>query len=405
MIEQPSTRTDHVSETVENPISDPALTSQERTSTRIGFWVRLALFALPFLIPVLLLTGLLVYIGESMPLASVVALQQGETPVLYRPQFGNRDLSFKTLSINVRRPQIVALGSSRVLQMRSGLLTEAPSAFYNAGAPAWKLEQIRALLDGLEPHAAPEILLLGIDAPWFNERYEGDSFPPQTNDFTHLFSINRSFVQAVLDGKPIRMDKWLSRNADETPGVALGLKAIENGHGFRNDGSEQYGDFLIGRFLWQPTERERHLEWMRNGEDMYVYGDTVSRSALDEMRVILDHSRERGITVVGFMPPFTPTLYAEMMARGNHTYIPTLVNQLDSLFSVYDYPFFDFSDGGQFGTDEDFYDGWHGSERIYLRLFINMARAQPDQFSRYTDVDTLSSIDAAAGDTWRVFGP
>ncbi len=359
------------------------------------------------------LTGFLVYIGESMPLAWVVRTQQdGDTSVLYRPQYGNRDLNFKRLSIEARQPRVVAVGSSRVLQMRADLLTEQPEAFYNAGAPAWQLAQVEALLYGLDADALPDILLLGLDQVWFNDAYQGDVLPPMADDFMHLWQINQAVAQDVVKdmvaGRPLTLEQWLAR-AD--PGVeggggdsmALGIKAIENGHGFRQDGSERYGDFLVGRFLHQPTERQRHLDWMRDGQQMYVYGNVPSEAMLGRLDALLAWCAERGITVVGFTPPFAPALYHEMGQNGNHDYIFALMPQLDALFAKHGYHFFDFSDGARFGVDDDFFDGWHGSERVYLRLYAALVREIPELLGAYTHLDTLTTIDASAPETWYVF--
>lgn len=377
------------------------------------FWFKLFLFVLPFSIPVISLTLTMVYVGESMPLAMVVATQQNsEIPIIYRPQYGNRDLPYKALSSDARQPEVMALGSSRVLQLRAELLTQNPDTFYNAGAPAWQIPQLRALLEQLDH--PPQVLIVGIDAPWFNSAYQGDESAGVTinplSDFGQLFAVNRSVMQDVFAGRPPNWERVLTRqilppDAPETGQVALGLKAIQNGHGFRADGSEQYGDFLIGKFLYAPSERERHMEWMRGGEQMYVYGDadTLSEAALAEWEALLAWCDAQGIRVVGFMPPFAPTLYDRLVRRDNHAYIPALAARLSEIFAAHDDVFFDFSDGAVFGTDDDFYDGWHGSERVYLRAYMAMLEAQPELLGAYSDLETLRQIDASAGDTWRVF--
>lgn len=378
------------------------------------FWLKLTLFLLPLVIPVAALTGTMVYVGESMPLAMVVATQQNsDIPIIYRPQYGNRDLPYKALSSDARQPDVLALGSSRVLQLRGGLLTQQPDAFYNAGAPAWQIPQLRALLEQLDH--PPEVLIVGIDAPWFNAAYLGDESAGVTinplNDFGQVFAVNRSVMQDVFAGRAPNWERVLTRqilppDAPETGRGALGLKAIQNGHGFRADGSEQYGDFLIGKFLHAPSERDRHMEWMRRGEQMYVYGDAdaLSEAALAEWEALLAWCDGQGITVIGFMPPFSPTLYDRMMRRGNHGYIPALAARLDAMFEAHGDVFFDFSDGALFGTDDDFYDGWHGSERVYLRAYIAMLEAQPELLGAYSNLETLREIDANASDPWRVFG-
>lgn len=253
--------------------------------TPFRFWAKLLAFLLPFAAGFCALTGLMIYLGESMPLSWVIAQQQN-TDVLYRPKYGNRDQQFKALSVNVRRPEVLALGSSRILQFRAGFFNLRPDAFYNAAAPAWTLPQISNLLYSLDREALPRVLILAIDPPWFNDNYEPDEFPASVSDLEHLFIVDRSVLQDVIRGESFERTGFETTSyfRREEPGasdaLALGMRAIRDGHGFRSDGSEQYGDFLIADWLWQPQQRENHLAMMRRGEQMYVYGDTVSEASL-----------------------------------------------------------------------------------------------------------------------------
>lgn len=370
----------------------------------VNFWVRFVAFFLPFGIGFGVIVGGLVYVGELMPLQTVVDYQTSDEPVMYRPRFGNRDTQFKSAMVNRLQPEIVTVGSSRVLQMRDGLLTEAPSAFYNAGAPAWTLDQLEEWLALVDDEALPDVLILGIDPPWFNSAYTGDEFKTYASDVEYTLDITRSFLQYLVQGRPFDLAQLLVREERRSGALGLGMRPIQDGHGFRNDGSEQYGDFLVAGWLWQPTERDRHIQWMRNGEEMYVFGDTISPDRLAQFERFIATLDERGVHVVGFLPPYTPSLYAEMIANGNHRYIETLPATIESVMDQYDFDFLDFSDATQFGvTDEDFFDGWHGSERVYLRLFRAMAEALPDVFADYTDIERLTQIDQQAENTFWVF--
>jgi hypothetical protein len=372
---------------------------------RSHFWLKLFVFSLPFTIAFVAFTGILVYSGESMPLAMVVAMQQGDEPVLYRPHYGNRDLSFKLLSTEARQPEVLALGSSRVLQFRSMFFNLDTSVFYNGAGPAWSLERIDQFVRTLSTDALPDVLILGIDQPWFNPNFVPDTFEPEVSDFTQIFLVNRSVFQDVLTcGCSFDFGELMARREPGFGGMALGSKAIFDGHGFRNDGSEQYGDFLIAHWLSPELERNRHLEWMRTGQEMYAYGDTVSEDALALFNDFLQYCQAHGITVVGFFPPFVPSLYYEMVANGNHTYLPQASERVATLMAQYNYPFFDFSDGGQFGGDGDFFDGWHGSERINLQLYITMAQALPDVLGHYSDLAALQQAVIEATDTFNLFG-
>lgn len=377
----------------------------------LQFWLKLALFLLPFAAVFLLLTGMLVYVGESMPLGMVAALQQQRDDVLYRPQYGNRDQQFKALSVNLRRPEVLALGSSRILQFRAAFFDKNPDAFYNAAAPAWRLPQVSRLLHSITPDAMPRVLILAIDPPWFNDAYEGDIFPSDLTDTENILLADRSFAQDVLTGKNfaangIDLGRYLRRDEPGgSGGLALGLRAIRDGHGFRSDGSEQYGDFLVAGFLHPSFMLDNHLMWMRNGEQMYVYGDTVSETALAELAALLDFAAAHDIQVIGFLPSYAPDLWARMMRRGNHRYIEALTPRLREIFAARGMPFFDFSDGLSVDTpDAEFFDGWHASELGNLRLYLKMLAALPDVLGQYSNERALMEIAANAHDTWRVFG-
>ena len=81
-------------------------------------------------------------------------------------------------------------------------------------------------------------------------------------------------------GRAFDIERYLARVEPGHGGLALGLRAIRDGHGFRNDGSEQYGDFLVAHFLYPQNERQHAPRQLRDGKEMYVYGDTVSAAAL-----------------------------------------------------------------------------------------------------------------------------
>lgn len=365
--------------------------------------VKLALYALPFAIPFVLLTGFLMYTGESLPLALVAQMQMSDDPVLYRPRYGNRDLEFKTISANLRQPDVLMAGSSRVLQFRSLFFDKAPDEFYNAGAPAWQLDDAHKLLDGLM--YTPRVLILGLDQPWFNDAYAGEAIPAPVSDFAHVFMVNRSFLQDVLDGETFDIGQYLARVEPGHGGLALGLRAIRDGHGFRNDGSEQYGDFLVAHWLYPENERQRHLDDLRDGVDMYAYGDSVSAARIEQLDDLLRWCRDRGIFVIGYLPSFMPTLYQQLIADGSHRYVEKLDAAIAPLFAQYGFAYFDFSDGAVLGaTDEDFFDGWHASERINLRLYEQMLAGLPDVLGEYSDPAFLQAADAGATDTFEVFG-
>jgi hypothetical protein len=262
------------------------------------------------------------------------------------------------------------------------------------------LEEVSRLLYTMNHR--PEIIILGIDDPWFNADYLGDPIvEPPVSDFARFFIVNRTVIQEMLNGAEIDFGRLLARvEPGNSGGIALGSRAIIDGHGFRNDGSEQYGDFLVAQHLWQPNTRGQHTGWFEEGAEMYVPGSEVDTDAMQQLRAILDFAQENNILVVGFSPPYMPSLWDAMEDSERHTYIQDLRPQLEDLFAEYDFPYFDFHDGADVGaTDEDFFDGWHSSERIAAQQFINMAREVP-QLAQYSDLDALQEIVDTAQDTF-----
>ncbi|MEP7293152.1 MAG: hypothetical protein ABI835_15320 [Chloroflexota bacterium] len=374
---------------------------------KLFFLLKLTLYTLPFALAFLLLSGFMVYTGEAMPLEIVARLQMGDQPILFRPRYGARDLDFKTISANLRQPEILAVGSSRLLQFRSMFFNRQPRAFYNAAAPAWELAQVQQFLAGLS--FTPRILILNLDQPIFNDAWVKPYDAPQVSDFANLFQVNRSFMQEVFSGviskEGFDFGRYLARIEPGLGGTALGLRAIRDGHGFRNDGSEQYGDFLVAHWLDPQAERQRHLDLVRDGGEMYVYGDTVSAARLQQLDDVLRWCDQRGITVIGFLPSFMPTLYQQIMTDGNHSYLQKLDAALAPIFERYGFAYFNFSDGATLGaTDDDFFDGWHASERINLRLYSQMRAALPDLLGDYSDPAFLAAADASSTDTFNLFG-
>lgn len=368
------------------------------------FWFRLIIYVLPFAIGFLTLTGALIYVGESMPLGMVLAHQSGDEFVLFRYRYGNRDQQYKLLAANQRQADVLAIGSSRVLQFRAGFADRDPDAFYNASGPAWTLDEVQNLLYHMKPDALPEILLLGLDFPWYNAAYVGDTFPEPVSDFDNLFLINRAFLQDFIEGDRINIERFLARvEPGSGDSLALGLRAIHDGHGFRNDGSEQFGDYLVAGYLWQPQQRERHLQLMQNCEYVYPCGTQITNQRVEQTREILQWAAEHDILVVGFLPSYAPTLWDEMSTMPQHAYIEQAQSALSALFAEFNFPFFDYSDGASIGlTDEDFFDGWHASERGNLALYIQLVRYVPE-LAVYSDVDALQARFDQADNTWQVF--
>ena len=335
---------------------------------------RVLLFALPFL---MLLGGpaaVLLAAGELMPVRSVVEHQR-EHSVLYGPAYTNPDRAYKTTAVRLRAPRLVALGSSRVLQLRAEMF--APSArgsYYNAGRAAGVVWELRPFLAQAPPTL--RTIVLGIDHWWFNPAWSRaagrtgagpvpDEPGPATLVHQHWIEVYRG----------IRSGKINLRRVLASP--AVGLSGIMHDDGFRSDGSYQYGLTLCER----PTPAAAFAESFQRiaeGTERFEAGDALDEEALAELERFLDDAKARGIHVVAFTPPLAPAVLARMRKTGRYPYLQRLSTRLDALLGARRVPFQDLTDCSTIGCrDEQFLDGFHASERVYATLLGALATRDP----------------------------
>ena len=121
--------------------------------------------------------------------------------------------------------------------------------------------------------------------------------------------------------------------------------------------------------------------------------DAPNEAALREIDALLDFCRERKIDVIGFLPPHAHAVWTAMEALGpKYDYIRKLEPALRTRFETRGFEFYDFSDFAMIGApDTEAIDGYHGSERTYLRLLI----ARLERGSRLNSRANLPELRAA----------
>jgi len=165
--------------------------------------------------------------GEFLSVSEIFTLQnRGKThETLYGSSLFNEVKELKLYSIKMKKPKIVAFGSSRVLQFRDTFFSEA---FYNLGYTASSIhEALDTALSMLLIHK-PKVVLLGIDFWWFNENFYKPNYdisiPKTTNniDCAHLLlpfkwisekSINFSdCAQLFQISQKEQLELWVNSN-------------------------------------------------------------------------------------------------------------------------------------------------------------------------------------------------
>lgn len=286
------------------------------------------------------------------------------------------------------------LGSSRVLNFRSGFLDQNPDMFYNAGASGQRLREIEAFVDALTPETAPDVLMIGLDQFWFNAAWDDQREPAPMNttdiDFDRMMRATRRVLQD-LARQNITLHQLMNPVSPVYGVRAIGMDAILKGSGYLIDGSRQT-NVVQQSADRQQRPRNEDITALRNGQGHFTRGDTVSEEAMAQITRILDKAAALDIEVIGFTLPFMPTIYNAMQHDGVHSYLDKAVPQLQTLHEERGFMFFDFGDVSAFSQDTELTDGVHASELLSLKLYMRMVEGAPDLLGAYSDLAALQAL-------------
>jgi hypothetical protein len=312
--------------------------------------------------------------GELQPVESIVTQQQA-TDALYGSALFEDEFRYKLELIRERKPEIVALGSSRALQFRQEFFSVP---FVNAGRAMNSIpEGARFVEEMLRVHR-PRLVLLALDVWWLNANR---SEPPTSQrDLGDTDPLVSNFWSYVNDGK-ITMAKTLGVVLGETSNpvsarYSIGIAALARGGGFRPDGSRDYGARYFGI---DPTFDDKNFANARsrvhNGTSLLNYGEQIDRGRLATLTRIAARLQEAGVEVVGVLPPLAPTVVGLINEQPQqYAYMPRAREAMRSL----PIKVFDFLESQSLQTSDcEFADGLHAGDITYQRMLLSMADAEP----------------------------
>jgi hypothetical protein len=343
------------------------------------FTLKAVAFSLPFLAVLGVPFLLLALSGELTGLNRALARQERAPGVLYGPAYSNPVKRYKLLAAQRRTPEIVALGSSRVMQFGASFF-RTPTHFYNAGGAMATVWDARRFLSALPPEQLPRLMILGVDQWFLNPRWSGGA-DPGTGDFaaqeTTLNIVQRNWRRLLADLRHYKID--LGRLFEDRR--SIGMAAVMRGTGFRQDGSYSYGDCISGPERCDHWDRGfadtfRRIEL---GVNRFEWGETLDEHALAELERLLDFAKAHQIKIVGFVPPFAPSVLDRMRASGHYGYFALMAARLVPAFGRRGFALLDLTDPAALSaSDHEFIDGFHGSAKTYLRILLRLAEADAD---------------------------
>jgi hypothetical protein len=325
--------------------------------------------------------------GEFMPDEEFLGLRRQSQPFLMSKAYSDPTGYLKLRTVQIEAPDIVALGSSRVLLFRQDFFS---GRFFNAGTGAYQqFEDLLTFLRFLPAGGEPKLIILGRDQKFFNSRWTTRLPEPftgplvSTSTFRWWPLLRASWFDVYSD---YFQGKFQLRNLTQPPSDGIrriGLQAVVRNMGYREDGS----------FTWAHWEFDgADLSDIANNEGYYVYGTGISDRTMEELEAFLTECQRRGVYVAGFLPPFSPRVYRALdRQRNNYGYLFDLADRLRPLFHQYGFSFADFTNPARCEIERDgFFDGQHASENGYRRLWACWTEGD-DLLKRYRPTSLLSA--------------
>jgi hypothetical protein len=363
-----------------------------------------------FFAPLALLFGLpallMALSGEFTSGDAVVARQQTAPQTLLGLAYSDCSAYVKVRRVAQVHPEVLALGNSRVMQFRAEFF-QPGVRFYNAGGAVSMVQDFRVYLERLAPADLPRLLLVSADNSFFHPSADDESalkfhLREQERHVTsyapplEIYRAECRKLWADLCARKIELRKVLSlRGLSDR----VGMSAVCQDQGYRADGSYRYS--ALDNHVTDPRHRDYQFAHtivsVQQGVGRFAWGAEVSQKSLQEFERFLDFCQAHHIHVIGFSPPHPHAVCAAMQALGEkYAYTAKLHDALEKRLTARGFEYYNLSDFATVQSpDEEAVDGFHGSERTYLRLLIYLLE-RGSRLNEVADLPRLRQVLRAA---------
>lgn len=362
-----------------------------------------------FLAPVMVLTGLFESsfwaAGESWPMKKIAAIHEAHQELLIRPQYFAQSYLFKFHRVRTLQPDVMCIGTSRVLQIRS-LLFDTKTKFYNGGGMLGSFADIHAYVESVAKGALPKpkVIIFGIE-PWWIKTGMPPAVPmwdqdPQYADSCYIPEAHIAAMRSYLKQKGLPWFGKLGYAFSPVPlsgSPGIGVAALSKGVGFRRDGSYQYDPSLIVNFITKPEYQDREtppvIERLRKNSDQFTPSNDLDYSRIGSMVADLQALRAQGVQVLVFLPPFANECRDYLDSQPpTHAWWIKYNSWLPEYLNSNGFPCVESGCPRDYQLeDTSMWDGFHPSEVLMARIIHRLVSKTPEG----SPIRTLVSLELA----------
>lgn len=331
--------------------------------------------------------------GDSAVERAVTAQALGQF-ALFGSGISQDFVDYKLQLYAAERPEIIAIGSSRVMQFRQAWFRQP---FLNMGGVAGNLAVLRSTIDALLAIQTPKAVILGLDFWWFLPQWEASPqayVPPTSGSYNYSLASLKKPWEWLFEGKISVTDfarPVLGMFGNGFRSDRFGIMAQQTDDGFGPDGSWYYTAEITGQKPALDYQFADTLGNVQRGIRAFYHASKEqtgpAQTHIDVFAEIWCKLKSRNIHVFAFIPPLAGKVLAAMPAEAYphlyHLREALLARGIDAL---------DFSDPRKIGAgDCEFVDGFHGGEVAYARILRQMADRWPNLLA-YVNMARLDAL-------------
>lgn len=333
------------------------------------------------------------YLDGDLALERVLEKQAHGSFAIFGSGVSQNFMEYKLELYKNIRPEICAVGSSRVMQFR-GAWFNAP--FANMGGAAGNLAELRFVLEEMLKISPPKGIIIGLDFWWFMPQWEKEPLKKlEWRPGSYEYELNKLKKpwQWLLEGKISFEDILKPLQGSFKTGFnpnRFGIMAQKYNEGFGPDGSWYNTAEITGKkppfdYLFHDT-----LQQIENGIKAFYRAEKNQAGPSGEhvfaLLEILAQLKEKNVEFWLFIPPLSQRAHDDLAK--NRDFWPHLFN-LRKTLQEKGLEVLDFSSPKNLeASDCEFIDGFHGGEIAYARILSRLALENPD-LARFVNLEKL----------------
>lgn len=337
---------------------------------------------------------IILFLYKTQEVASVedIVKKQMATKAIYGTALNDNMFAYKLEIVKQTKPEIIAIGSSRVMQFREEFFSK--KFITTGGATNYMNEGVDFLNEVLKVHK-PKVIILGLDIWWFNNNYQQPSRYMHAGT-TSILSIDKIYkpILWLANGK---IDKkcflnTILQSEDSKNSITnytnIGISALKTSDGFRSDGSYFYSKLIFG--IEKPGDDVKFqdtLNRIKQGNARFEYGDKVSKDRWNDLLRFLNICKKNNIKVIIFIPPVANKIIEKMNEMKNeYAYVTEFRTKVISIGG------FDYHDPKIISSSDcEFVNGFHGGDVTYQRILLDLADKN-EYLKNHVDVNLLKQL-------------